>query len=253
MSEVRYISLSQIHSNPYQPRQVFDQEKLNELAESIHLNGVIQPIVVRQKEENYYEIVAGERRFRALQQLNWYAAPCIIMSADQQQMARLALIENIQRDDLSPIEEGNAYRQLLRMSDMTQQQLAESVGKTQPSIANKMRLLNLSEPVQQAINSRKISERHGRAMLKLDDTQQEKVLSRIIDKDLTVAATEKMIEKLLTEKKKNEPRKCFGVSTRIAVNTIRQAIRTLQDAAVNVESSESEDDENYTITIRIKK
>ena len=253
MSEVRYISLSQIHSNPYQPRQVFDQEKLNELAESIHLNGVIQPIVVRQKEENYYEIVAGERRFRALQQLNWYAAPCIIMSADQQQMARLALIENIQRDDLSPIEEGNAYRQLLRMSDMTQQQLAESVGKTQPSIANKMRLLNLSEPVQQAINSRKISERHGRAMLKLDDSQQEKVLSRIIDKDLTVAATEKMIEKLLTEKKKNELRKCFGVSTRIAVNTIRQAIRTLQDAAVNVESSESEDDENYTITIRIKK
>ena len=121
MSEVRYISLSQIHSNPYQPRQVFDQEKLDELARSIHLNGVIQPIVVRQKDENYYEIVAGERRYRALQQLQWYAAPCIIMNADEQQMARLALIENIQRDDLSPIEEGNAYRQLLRMSDMTQE------------------------------------------------------------------------------------------------------------------------------------
>ena len=253
MSEVRYISLSQIHSNPYQPRQVFEQGKLDELARSIHLNGVIQPIVVRQKDENYYEIVAGERRFRALQQLQWYAAPCIIMNADEQQMARLALIENIQRDDLSPIEEGNAYRQLLRMSDMTQEELAERVGKTQPSIANKMRLLNLSEPVQQAINNRQITERHGRAMLKLNEAQQTEVLAKITDKNLTVAATEKLIEKLLTEKKKSEPRKCFGVSTRIAVNTIRQSVKTLQDAGVGVETSETEDDENYTITIRIKK
>ena len=252
MSEVRYISLSQIHSNPYQPRQVFEQGKLDELARSIHLNGVIQPIVVRQKDENYYEIVAGERRFRALQQLQWYAAPCIIMNADEQQMARLALIEHIQRDDLSPIEEGNAYRQLLRMSDMTQEELAERVGKTQPSIANKMRLLNLSEPVQQAINNRQITERHGRAMLKLSEAQQTEVLATITDKNLTVAATEKLIEKLLKEKKKSEHRKCFGVSTRIAVNTIRQSVKTLQDAGVGVETSETEDDENYTITIMIK-
>ena len=175
------------------------------------------------------------------------------MNADEQQMARLALIENIQRDDLSPIEEGNAYRQLLRMSDMTQEELAERVGKTQPSIANKMRLLNLSEPVQQAINNRQITERHGRAMLKLSEAQQTEVLAKITDKNLTVAATEKLIEKLLTEKKKSEPRKCFGVSTRIAVNTIRQSVKTLQDAGVGVETSETEDDENYTITIRIKK
>ena len=116
-----------------------------------------------------------------------------------------------------------------------------------------MRLLNLSEPVQQAINNRQITERHGRAMLKLNEAQQTEVLAKITDKNLTVAATEKLIEKLLTEKKKSEPRKCFGVSTRIAVNTIRQSVKTLQDAGVGVETSETEDDENYTITIRIKK
>ena len=95
MSEVRYIPLSQIHSNPYQPRQNFDQQSLDELAMSIHLNGVIQPITVRQKDDFNYEIIAGERRYRALQQLQWYAAPCVIMGADEQQMARLALIENL--------------------------------------------------------------------------------------------------------------------------------------------------------------
>ena len=253
MSEVRYIPLSQIHSNPYQPRVSFDEQSLNELAMSIHLNGVIQPITVRQKNDFNYEIIAGERRYRALQQLQWYAAPCVIMDADEQRMARLALIENLQRDDLSAIEEANAYRQLLRMSDSTQEELAERLGKSQPFIANKIRLLNLCEEVQQAINSRQISERHGRAMLKLSNEQQIQVLEKIKEKDLTVKETEKLIERSFKEKPKKTDAKCFGISTRIAVNTIKKAVNSLKEVNVPVEMQESENEDTYTITINIKK
>ena len=254
MSEVRYISLSQIRSNPYQPRVNFDQESLDELAASIHQNGVIQPIVVRQSDPDYYEIIAGERRFKALQMLQWYAAPCIIMDANDQQMAQLALIENIQRDELTPVEEANAYKQILRMNHMTQQQLADKVGKSQAAVANKLRLLGLSPEVQQALNERKITERHGRAMLNLDSEQQNQVLDKIIEKNMTVLDTEKYIEKNFTVKKKRRDAvKCYGVSTRIAINTIRQAVKSLKNAGMPVEETESETDDTYTITINIKK
>ena len=254
MSEVKYIPLTQILSNPYQPRTVFDQESLNELAASIHENGIIQPIVIRQKEDNLYEIIAGERRFKALQQLQWYAAPCIIMDADEQQMAQLALIENVQRDNLTPVEEANAYKEILRMTQMTQEELAAKVGKTQSSVANKIRLLNLNEEVQEALNQKVITERHGRAMLKLTPKQQSAVLKKIREKNLTVFDTEKLIEKNYTEKKKkSDAIKCFGVSTRVAINTIRQAVNSLKKVSMPVSMSESETEDTYTITINIKK
>ena len=189
MSEVVLINVDQIKSNPYQPRQYFDDEKLNELAASIAESGLIQPIVVRSIDGGY-EIVAGERRFKACQMLGWWQIPAIVMSASEQEMAKLALIENIQRDDLSPIEEANAYKQILRMTSLTQEMLANQVGKTQSSIANKIRLLNLSEETQQELQNKTITERHGRAMLHLTPKQQAQVVKEIKAKNLTVADTE---------------------------------------------------------------
>ena len=139
------------------------------------------------------------------------------------------------------------------MSDSTQEELAERLGKSQPFIANKIRLLNLCEPVQQAINNRQISERHGRAMLKLTADQQVKVLEKIIEKELTVKETEKLIERSFKEKQKKTDAKCFGISTRIAVNTIKKAVNSLKEVNVPVEMQESENEDTYTITINIKK
>ena len=246
------IKISEIRPNPYQPRKEFDQAALNELADSIRTHGIFTPLLVR-KSVHGYDLITGERRLRAAKIAGLETVPAISVEFTDEQMMEISILENVQREDLNPIEEAAAYDSLVRKLGYTQEKLAERVGKTQPSIANKMRLLNLSESVQQAINNRRISERHGRAMLKLSEVQQSEVLTKIIDKNLTVAATEKLIEKILTEKKKSEPRKCFGVSTRIAVNTIRQSVKTLQDAGVIVETTETEDDENYTVTIRIKK
>jgi len=253
MSEVVLINVDQIKSNPYQPRQYFDDEKLNELAASIAESGLIQPIVVRSI-DGAYEIVAGERRFKACQMLGWWQVPAIVMSASEQEMAKLALIENIQRDDLSPIEEANAYKQILRMTSLTQEMLANQVGKTQSSIANKIRLLNLSEETQQELQNKTITERHGRAMLHLTPKQQAQVIKEIKAKNLTVADTEKYIEKKFTYKKdESDNIRCFGVSTRIAINTIRQAFNSLKKVSVPAKLTESETDDSYIMTITIKK
>ena len=253
MSEVVLINVDQIKSNPYQPRQYFDDEKLNELAASIAESGLIQPIVVRSI-DGAYEIIAGERRYKACQMLGWWQIPAIVMSASEQEMAKLALIENIPRDDLSPIEEANAYKQILRMTSLTQEMLANQVGKTQSSIANKIRLLNLSEETQQELQNKTITERHGRAMLHLTPKQQAQVIKEIKAKNLTVADTEKYIEKKFNYKKDDsENIRCFGVSTRIAINTIRQAFNSLKKVSVPAKLTESETEDSYIMTITIKK
>ena len=253
MSEVVLINVDQIQANPYQPRSYFDEDKLNELAASIAENGLIQPIVVRSADD-HYEIIAGERRYKACQKLGWWQIPCVVMSATEQEMAKLALIENVQRDDLSPIEEANAYKQILRMTSLTQEQLAGQVGKTQSSIANKIRLLNLSDETQQELQNKTISERHGRAMLHLTPKQQAQVVKEIKAKDLTVAETEKYIQKKFSYKKDDTDNiRCFGVSTRIAINTVRQAFNSLKKVNVPCQLTESETDDSYVMTITIKK
>src|SRR5690554_4111129 len=225
--KIVYIKMSQIKGNDNQPRTLFDDEKIRELADSIKIHGVLQPIIVRSK-DNYYEIVAGERRFRACQSLKLENIPAIIKNFNEEQAASVSLIENLQREDLSAIEEAKAYKAIMEINNLKQEELAQRIGKSQSTIANKIRLLNLPSEIQDSILFKQITERHARALLMLKDEKlQHKVLERIIDKELTVKETENYIDKLLnkdTDKPKGRIISRVSKDARIAINTINHAI-----------------------------
>lgn len=195
-NQVVSIPLRQIEPNRYQPRQVFDKRQIQELAHTIDEHGLLQPIVLRQYEAGKYEIIAGERRFRAMQLLQWEEAPAIVEKMSDRESASLALIENLQRSQLSSVEEARAYRKLMEMNHLTQQTLAKGVGKSQSTIANKLRLLTLIEPVQNAILDGLISERHGRALIGLSEDDQRNLLMEIVNNKLTVRQTEEAVAAL---------------------------------------------------------
>ncbi|OKL37414.1 nucleoid occlusion protein [Domibacillus mangrovi] len=252
--EVRELAVESIEPNRFQPRVVFQEEKIHELASTIAVHGIIQPIVVRQLEEDRYEIIAGERRYRAAMSLGHSAVPVIIRSFTDEQTASAALIENVQREDLSPIEEAIAYKKLLDLSEMTQQSLAAVVGKSQSFIANKLRLLKLPEDVQQAVAERQITERHARALLPLKQPQIQSDLLQIIQaKQLNVKQTEDRVLKIIEKEQPKPRKKSVSRDIRIAVNTIRQSLSLVQQSGINVEQSEEESDEFYRITIQIPK
>ena len=177
---LREIRIEKIVPNKYQPRREFTEDKIKELAESIKQNGLLQSITVRDMGNGFYELIAGERRLRALKYLEYPTTKAIVKELTNEQMATLALIENIQREELTPIEEAYAYQELLSINNLTQDELAKSLGKTQATVANKLRLLKLCDKVVDAINSKRITERHGRAMVKLDPSAQEKILNQIL-------------------------------------------------------------------------
>ena len=194
--EVKILNLDDILPNRFQPRIKFNESAILELAESIKEHGVIQPIVVR-KISDKYEIIAGERRYKASVLAGKTTIPAIITDLDDKNSAEIALIENVQRQDLTPIEEAISYKKILDMGYLNQSELADKLGKTQSTIANKLRLLNLAEEVQEALLDHQISERHARSLLKLDEEKQSKMLERIITERLTVRKTDEEIKKLL--------------------------------------------------------
>jgi len=194
--EVKILNLDDILPNRFQPRIKFNETAILELAESIKEHGVIQPIVVR-KISDKYEIIAGERRYKASVLAGKTTIPAIITDLDDKNSAEIALIENVQRQDLTPIEEAISYKKILDMGYLNQSELADKLGKTQSTIANKLRLLNLAEEVQEALLEHKISERHARSLLKLDEDKQQVMLDRIINERLTVRKTDEEIKKLL--------------------------------------------------------
>ncbi len=254
--EVQEISIEQIKPNRYQPRKEFDDDALFELAQSIRENGLIQPIVVRQQKKGY-EIVAGERRYRACQYAGLTKVPCIIMEASDRESAELALIENIQRENLSAIEEAKAYRNILKENGYTQEELARKLGKAQSTIANKLRLLELTPKIQQAIADKKITERHARALLQVDLNKRNRVLNRIISKDYTVKQTEEYIEKL-NGKEERKPAakhktKGFSRNQMVAVNTIRQAVEMCRKMGIQLETEEMETEADRRIVIKFPK
>ena len=251
-SAYRLIPISQIEPNSDQPRTHFDEEKLTELSESIKQNGLLQPIVVRPYGQNY-QIVVGERRYRACQMADMSEIPCIVQELDDQQTASAALVENIQREDLSPIEEAWAYANLIELQQLTQTQLAEKVGKSQSTIANKLRLIQLSEPVQEALKTRSITERHARALLGLDQEHQAQVLKDIIDKKLTVDQTDRRIKKLKTSQKPKATTRRFARHIQIAINTINQAVQMVSQTGTTVDTAIKETDEEVIMTIKMKK
>jgi ParB family chromosome partitioning protein len=248
--QVIRIDINEIHPSRYQPRLNFDEKALEELTASIRVNGLIQPIAVREA-ENGYEIIAGERRYRACKQAGLKEVPCYILSPDERQAAEMALIENIQREDLTAVEEAKSYVEIMRQTGMTQEQVAARVGKSQSSVANKIRLLNLPEHIQDAVAEKLISERHARALLGLPEEKQEKAYEHIVDKGLNVRQTESYIESLTAKKPPRRKTKGFTRNARIALNSVNQCIQMIRKMGIDASTDVEETDQDTRIIIKI--
>lgn len=254
------VNVASIHPNPYQPRATFDEESIAELAQSIQQVGLLQPLLVR-KVDDGYELVAGERRLRAVTSLGMEKVACIVQQdIEDESSAMMALIENLQREDLHYLEEAQCYQKLLETYGLTQEELANRLGKSQSSIANKLRLLKLSDEVKAAMTEKRLSERHARALLKLtDDKQRLDAVERIAEKGLSVKETEQMVEKTLNkaydEKQdgaKPRPKLMRIVRDyRLFMNTINQAVNQLRESGMTVEVEQSDRADGVDIKISV--
>ncbi|EZI37562.1 nucleoid occlusion protein [Staphylococcus haemolyticus] len=252
-SSVESIQVERIVPNRYQPRQVFDSSKITELAESIDEHGLLQPIVVRPIEENMYEIIAGERRFRALQSLHKSQADVIIRHMNDEETAVVALIENIQRENLSAVEEAEAYKKLLEIGGTTQSELAKSLGKSQSFIANKLRLLKLAPKVINRLREGKITERHARAVLSLKEDDQEKLIEQVISQKLNVKQTEARVKQKIGPEKVKAQSFQFSKDLTQARDEVGKSIQAIEQSGIRVEQRDKEHDDYYEIKIKIYK
>lgn len=220
------VSIDKIQPNPNQPRTHFNETLLNELADSIRENGVLQPLLVRKKGE-VYEIIAGERRYQASKLAGLEELPVIIKEVDDQKMLELALIENLQRSDLNPIEEAKGYRQLIKASGMTQEALSKAVSKSRSSITNSLRLLDLPEPVQQYLFDGRLTAGHARAILAVPyEEQRVKLADKVVAEGLSVRATESLAPLFSVGETPRAPRPVMPQSYKRAARVLRQALNT---------------------------
>jgi ParB family chromosome partitioning protein len=199
------VPVDAIESNPHQPRTTLHEAELEELADSIREHGLIQPLVVTQRPEGGYQLIAGERRWRAASRAGLTEVPVIVKDVAPQQMLELALVENIQRADLNPLEEALAYQHLVDDFNLSQTEIARRVGKSRPAVVNVMRLLGATDAVKEALLEEEITEGHGRALLGLPKQAQELALQIVIDKDLTVRKTEALVKQLREPPKETKP------------------------------------------------
>jgi ParB family chromosome partitioning protein len=259
--QVINIPLGEIQVNPYQPRRQFDEAKLQELADSIRQMGVIQPIVVRRL-GSVFELIAGERRWRAAKLAKQQTIPAIVKEYTDREVAQAALIENLQREDLNPLEEAAAFQQLINEFDIRQEELALRLGKSQSTIANKIRLLGLSSPVKNLLSAGKLNERQARALLRVKEAEAQLRLAELaIAQNLNVKQTEEIIEQYLAGSSEEEVaatarkpmRRFVPKDVRIFLNTIRDATRLMKDAGIKAEVTEQEEDDYLTVTVRIAK
>ena len=251
------LPIDAIRPSPYQPRRTFDEDAITELAASIRISGLIQPLAVRKTIRGEYELIAGERRLRACRELNMETVPCVVLRpADEKQAAMLTLIENVQRRDLSCFEEAESYSAILSGYGMTQETLAASLGKSQSYLANKLRLLKLSPSIRRAIVSAGLSERHARALLALrDERRQAEAIRQVSERGLSVRETEKLIEHMNDDAKKPQKQTVLRLirDYRLFVNMIRSEARTLNKTGVlSVELTERETETGAELTIRIE-
>ena len=196
-----YLPISQVESCAGQPRKQFDPDALADLADSIREHGIIQPLTVRKLQSGYYQIIAGERRWRAARMAGLDQVPAIVIEADDRKAMELAMIENLQREDLNPIEEAEGYRQLMEQYNLTQEETAQRVGKSRSVVANALRLLNLCPPVRAMVEDGRLSNGHARTILPLSPALQEKAADAILKSDLSVRQTELLVKKLTAEEK----------------------------------------------------
>ncbi len=253
-----HIPLADIMPNVHQPRKEFDEETLTELTNSIKIYGVLQPIVVR-KNRSGYELIAGERRWRACQMAGLKEIPAIIKDAGDSETAIIALIENLQRENLSFLEEAEGYRQLMQEYGMTQEQLAMKMGKSQSTVANKMRVLKLSPEILEIISREKLTERHARALLKLpDDDMRMNVLKQVIKKGLSVRQTEELVENMLNKIRQEDKgnKKKFKIAikdVRIFVNSVKKLVSSIKDTGIDAKYREYDKGDYIELTVQIPK
>lgn len=257
LDQIKKIPIQKIKINPFQPRQEFDQGEITELAESIKNFGLIQAVTVRkQKDEEKYELVAGERRLRAARHLNKEKIPAVIKEFNDQEMAEIALVENLQRKDLNFLEEAQAYKRLLAEFDLTQKELSEKISKSQSTVANKLRLLKLPSAVRKNLIELKLSERHGRALLKIKSEQEQlELLKKIAEKNLNVRESEKLIkQKQKTKQKSSKKRiKHLADDLRLFANSIEKRISEVEESGINVEFERSDQEDTIEYYIKLSK
>ena len=264
--QIQDLALDKIEPNQYQPRHQFSEESISELAQTLDKEGLLQPIVVRES-DNGYEIIAGERRYRAAQSLGWETIPAIVKEMDDDQAASLAVIENLQRENLNPIDEAQAYKNLMKLNDLTQTALAKEMGKSQSYVANKLRLLKLTPKVQASLIDGNISARHGRALVGLDEKTQEKVLNEVLAKGLNVKETEAIVKDVdgyfnpktkktnkqgKSESKKRVVNKMLK-DLKVQINTIKRAVKLAEESGIEVKVKENNNPDDYRISIEMKR
>jgi len=256
---VEEVLLSQIEPNPFQPRRTFAEEELKELSESILRYGLLQPIMVRQT-ENGYQIVSGERRYRAAKLAGLEHITAVVRTLSDSDMAEMAMVENLQRSDLDYFEEAEGYARLMQEFHLTQEELAKKMGKTQSTIANKLRLLQLSPQVRKFIDTSKLTERHVRAILPLkNEDKQLSVLTKVYAEGLNVRQCEDAVNKMLAEEEKEaqkyRKRRMMKAikDMRIFLNTIDTAVQAIREAGLPAEVKESEYEEYVEVIIKLPK
>ena len=253
-SRVRYIPINTVRPNPQQPRRTFDEGGLRELADSIRAYGILQPLTVRDR-GSFYELVAGERRLRAARIAGLREVPCLVAEVGEEDAALLALIENLQRRDLDYMEEAAAIARLIQRYGLSQQQAAEKLGKSQPAVANKLRLLRLSGAVTDCLRQYGLTERHARALLRLSDPQRQLAAAQHIgQRSLNVAQAEAYIDALVACGQTTPPkqRSTYIIKdVRLFLNSVERGVRLMQSAGVEAEVGRRDTDEEILLTIHI--
>lgn len=251
-----WLPVDELDPNPVQPRKNFPDGELQELSDSIAQYGVLNPLTVRLR-DNKYELVAGERRLRAARLAGLYDVPCILLDVSLEDASLIALVENLQRRDLDFLEEANGLNQLIKLFGMSQEEAARRIGKSQSAVANKLRLLKLPEDILHTLCDNGLTERHGRALLRLPTAEAQRLaLAYIIDRDLNVAATDSYIDSLLdaSEEEKREPKRTFIMKdVRVFVNTILHGLDLMKQGGIQAGMHREETDEELILTIKIPK
>lgn len=248
------LPIDEILPNPNQPRRVFDLQGLEELAASIRSLGILQPLTVRRREESW-ELIAGERRLRAAALAGLKEVPCLQLQANGQESSLISLVENLQRRDLDFVEEARAISRLLSVYHLSQEEAARRIGKSQSAVANKLRLLRLPADVLEALRDAGFTERHARALLRLeDDPRLPDAVEHILKKRLTVAMTEQYIDALLAPPPPGKPRTTYIIKdVRLFLNTVTRGLTIMRSAGVNACCDREDTDEAICLTIRIPK
>ncbi len=255
-SRVRYIPINTVRPNPQQPRRSFDETGLRELADSIRAYGILQPLTVRDR-GGFYELVAGERRLRAARIAGLREVPCLVAEVGEEDAALLALIENLQRRDLDYMEEAAAIARLIGRYGLSQQQAADKLGKSQPAIANKLRLLRLAPPVIDCLRQYGLTERHARTLLRLTDPEQQLAAARHMgQRGLNVAQAEQYVDALTAENRTASPQRrptYIIKDVRLFLNSVERGVRLMQSAGVGAEVGRRDTEEEILLTIHIPK